>query len=114
MCNTERATHFARVERLNIDHQGPTEIIVVGEIDAQTAPAFADAIARLDPDARLNLRGCTFIDSAGISCLVDAQRACQQREGSLTLVAPSQPVIQLLNICGMNDLFNIEPLPDTV
>ncbi len=114
MCNTDRATHSARVERLNIDYQGSTEIVVVGEIDAQTAPAFAGAIARLDPDARLNLRGCTFIDSAGISCLVDAQRTCHQREGSLTLVAPSQPVIQLLNICGMIDLFNIDAMPDTV
>ena len=114
MCHTERAAHFVRVERLNIDYQGSTEIVVVGEIDAQTAPAFADAIARLDPDARLNLRGCTFIDSAGISCLVEAQRACQQRDGSLTLVTPSQPVIQLLNICGMNDLFDIDPMPDTV
>lgn len=102
------------MERLNIDYQGSTEIVVVGEIDAQTAPAFAGAIARLDPDARLNLRGCTFIDSAGISCLVDAQRTCHQREGSLTLVAPSQPVIQLLNICGMIDLFNIDAMPDTV
>jgi len=102
------------VERLNIDYQGSTEIVVVGEIDAQTAPAFAGAIARLDPDARLNLRGCTFIDSAGISCLVDAQSTCHQREGSLTLVAPSQPVIQLLNICGMIDLFDIDAMPDTV
>ncbi len=80
----------------------------MGEIDAATSVELAAAIAALGPDVRLDLAGCTFIDSSGISLLVDLWYAARSNQARLTLVAPSPPVQRLLAMCGLTESFDIE------
>jgi anti-sigma B factor antagonist len=76
---------------------GGTQMIAcAGEIDLSTSDMLAEAIewaftADLE-ELRVDLRGVTFLDSTGISCLVNAWRRCDRlqkrmvvsvREGSL-------------------------------
>lgn len=105
---------------LAIDFQGSSTIVVAGDVDAHSVDALNEALDGLDPHQRIDLRGCTFMDSCGIASLINAKNSTEKRNGSITLVAPSNPVRRLLRICGLDDAFTIEPdvvpheLPKTV
>ena len=94
--------------QLVIDVRDTSTIIVVGEIDAHSVGEFRAAIDGLGPNQRIDLSGCTFLDSSGIACLINAKTSTEKRNGSITLVAPSHPVRRLLTISGLDDTFAIE------
>ncbi len=80
-------------------------LVVTGEIDASNAALVAQAIDGLEADRRIDLQGCSFLDSTGLSVLIRARQA----DGGLVLVAPSAAVSRLLEISGVGDSFVIEP-----
>lgn len=86
-------------------------VVVAGELDAETAPALAAALA--DADARdtlvVDLSGVEFIDSSGLRVLLEThhQRLADQR--ALILSKPSTVVERLLEVAGVSDYFTIEP-----
>ena len=94
--------------RLLCRYQGTSTIVVAGEIDAHSVDALNEALDGLDPHQRIDLSACTFMDSSGIACLVHAKTSTETRNGSITLIAPSDPVRRLLTICGLVDAFAIE------
>jgi anti-anti-sigma factor len=49
----------------------------------------------------LDLGGLDFCDSIGLSALVDAHRACQDRGGYLRLAAPSPFLARVLGVIGL-------------
>jgi anti-anti-sigma factor len=83
-----------------------------GELDAYSAPALEDHVARLLADeARsivLDLSETAFLDSSGLRAILTAQRRLSNADGQLTLRAPSEPVSRLLEITGLTDHFTIE------
>ena len=83
-----------------------------GELDAYSAPALEDHVARLlADDARnivLDLSETAFLDSSGLRAILTAQRRLSNADGQLTLRAPSEPVSRLLEITGLTDHFTIE------
>lgn len=96
---------------LKIDERGRSTIAVVGDVDVDTVTELTTSVTDLDAHCRIDLSECTFMDSSGIAWLVATKNSAEARHGSITLVAPSRPVIRLLAICGLAEVFDIEPAP---
>ncbi len=97
------------IEALEIDERGHSTIAVVGDVDAHNVEALTASFTGLGVRGRIDLSGCTFMDSSGIAWLLAAKDSAEARDGSITLVAPSRPVVRLLEMCGLTDVFDIEP-----
>ena len=93
---------------------GHTHVIhVKGEIHVSTAPAFAasldDAIAH---DARavvLDLTEVEFIDSTGLTVLLNGLRNITLRGGRLALALANPTVLRLFEITRLDSTFDIAP-----
>jgi anti-sigma B factor antagonist len=96
-----------REERL-----GESNLIAVrGDVDSSTAPILADALRRatVDGEGRVVLDLCetSFIDSAGISTLLNGLRRLTRQRRKLVVVCPPGPprrVFELLGLVGTFDL----------
>jgi anti-sigma B factor antagonist len=91
-------------------------IHVKGEIHVSTAPLFAarldDAIAH---DARavvLDLTEVEFIDSTGLTVLLNGLRSITLRGGRLALALSNPTVLRLFEITRMDSTFDIAPTLD--
>jgi len=88
------------------------EIAVRGDLDIRTGKLVQEALeSSLDDEATemlsLHLGGVTFIDSTGLRVLIRARRAAKLTERVLVLTAPSQSVVRLLEVTGMDKLFDV-------
>ena len=86
-----------------------------GEIDGLTADQMEAAlltaeagVAAPDGHLRLDLRDVPFMDSSGLRVLLDVTDRMRRRGGDLVLVAPTAPVIRLLELSQLDDHFTIE------
>lgn len=63
----------------------------------------------------LDLEGVNFMDSAGLGVLITARAGAIEREGSLAIVCTRHPVLRILEVTGMDKVFEVFPtLPDAV
>lgn len=89
----------------------PALIRVEGESDAFTSIRLREFLrSQLDAghtELLLDLSDLTFIDSAGLRVLIDADRALRENGGRLVLRAPSRPVLRILDIAGLREQFQI-------
>jgi anti-sigma B factor antagonist len=98
-------------------HDEHTHVIhVKGEIHVSTAPEFAarldEAIAR---DARavvLDLTEVEFIDSTGLTVLLNGLRSVTLRGGRLALAVSNPTVLRLFEITRLDSTFDIDPTLD--
>jgi anti-anti-sigma factor len=94
-------------------HESGARIVVAGEVDAFSAPRITEIVdLRLDDGEqviRLDLRDTTFCDSAGLVTLLDCRAASLGRGARFVIVAPSDPVLRLLDLAGLADFFETEP-----
>lgn len=98
---------------LATEREGEQAILVVrGELDAYSAPALEDHIARLLTDGQrevvLDLSQTTFLDSSGLRAILTAHRRIGEQGGKLVLRHPSEPVLRLLEITGLTDHFPLD------
>jgi anti-sigma B factor antagonist len=56
----------------------------------------------------IDLRDVGFIDSSGLRALVVAHKALQDQGGSLVVANPSASTARLLEVTGLDGLFDIE------
>lgn len=81
---------------------------VTGDVDLAIYPRFqaeADTWARTGTDVVLDCSGVTFMDSMGLRVLVQIHQAVTEAGHSLILADPSQPVVRVLELVGMRQLF---------
>ena len=86
-------------------------IVLAGEIDIAAADAVRAELARCTSAARpvtVDLRDVSFIDSSGIEVLCAARRDAERVGGSVVLRSPSDVVVRVLEVTGLDDLFPIE------
>ncbi len=85
-------------------------LVVSGELDAQTAPDLAAAIAKAtDRDhLAIDLGEVTFIDSSGLRVLLEAHNDRLAAERSFVLQRPSAAVSRLLEVAGVSDYLVVE------
>ncbi|MBA2282433.1 MAG: STAS domain-containing protein [Acidimicrobiia bacterium] len=94
-------------------HEQGARIVVSGEIDASTAHRITELVdLQLEEQnvvVRLDLRDTSFCDSAGLVTLLDCRAAASNRGARLVLVSPSDAVLRLLELTGLEPAFETEP-----
>jgi anti-anti-sigma factor len=98
--------------QVTVERDGATaRLIVAGEIDLSTADRFREALrAELDSARRvlIDLARCTFIDSVGLSVLVEASgRRFIANAPAIGIVSPSEPVRRLIELTQLESLIPV-------
>ena len=92
------------------DPTGQDVLVVTGDVDLATAHDFvaaAEALtARLSGPLRLDLSGVTFLDSTGISALLEIRRAATAAGTDVVVLGQSTTVSRVLALAGIADLFS--------
>lgn len=57
----------------------------------------------------LNLKGVSYIDSAGFGCLLSLHRLARTRYGTLKLAAPEPSITKLLEALYLHTIFQVSP-----
>jgi anti-anti-sigma factor len=81
----------------------PRRLSLIGELDASTVPALADALAARheEPgDLYLEVSQLTFIDSMGLGALIAAAKRLGD-QGNLVLSSPTDRVLRTLKLSGV-------------
>jgi anti-sigma B factor antagonist len=83
-------------------------IAVSGEVDAHTSPGLQrcvdEAVAGGATSLVIDVTEMTFIDSSGLRVLVHARQRTADAGGRFGLHQPSDSVVRLLELTGLNDL----------
>jgi anti-anti-sigma factor len=81
-------------------------VSVVGELDQSTAPGLREALASSLDEATdsilVDLNDCEFIDSTGLSLLVEAKRRLSEQQKSFGICCPDADVRRLLELTGID------------
>lgn len=104
---------------LSLDQSGTGGALVIsarGEIDRSTAPALSDALRRAtfagSGPVTLDLREVTFMDSSGISVLLNALRRLTRRGRRLSLVCARGELLRLFQLTGLVETLDVHTAPD--
>jgi anti-sigma B factor antagonist len=101
---------------VEVTQEGPAALIAVsGEVDLSTSPklrtACMDAAQAGATTVRIDLGNVTFLDSSGISVLVQAQKRLESEGSALVLHRVSGQTRRVLDIAGLNDFFAFSDEP---
>ncbi len=101
--------HFDVIEE---DLDDDTRVIAAaGEIHVSTAPALAEQLTAALQAGRtrivLDFTEVEFIDSTGLSVLLNALRRLARRDGALSLVCTNPTVLRLFEITRLDATFDI-------
>ena len=94
-------------------HAEFTVVDLEGELDIYTAPQLRECLIKIADESSgaervlLDLTKVSFIDSTGLGAIVGALRRFQQREGTLELICGRSPVMRLLTITRLDQVFTI-------
>lgn len=106
-----------------VSHRMVSEVCVVtvaGEVDAATAPVLrrelaADIVYSASPAViALDLSEVGFIDSGGLTALVELHRDATERAVPLKIVTRQRAVTRAIDITGLGDLLTVVPDLDQV
>lgn len=90
---------------------GAHVICVRGEIHVTTAPRFAEHLTAAIESGRtaivLDMTGVEFIDSTGLSVLLNGLRLVGKRRGRMALVCTNPTVLRLFQITNLDSTFDI-------
>jgi anti-sigma B factor antagonist len=89
-------------------------VVLRGELDVATVPAFRDALNPLADDETVecicvDLVEVTFIDSTGLMTLLNALRRIVRREGRLVIACNNPTVLRLFEATRTDATFEIVP-----
>lgn len=82
-----------------------------GEVDAKTAPRLGRRLIRVADEGKtgvvIDMSRVTFIDSTGISVLLNGLRQFTTRDGQLALVCPTERALRPFEIAGLTERLSI-------
>jgi len=104
--------HVEQFQLMEEDVDARTHVITVsGEIHVSTAPEFSRrlnaAIARGKTGLVLDLTPTEFIDSTGLSVLLNGLRRVTRQRGRMALVCTNPTVLRLFEITRLDTTFDI-------
>ncbi|MFP4324239.1 MAG: STAS domain-containing protein [Anaerolineales bacterium] len=86
---------------------------VAGRVDSISADDLHQALAQAIDDGRtklvVNLEQVEYMSSAGLRELVSALKQVNKMNGDLRLAAPSQKVMEVLELAGLDTIFKVYP-----
>jgi anti-sigma B factor antagonist len=91
---------------------GPRKVViwVTGDLDADTARAVRARLAQAQRHARsdviLDLTGVTFVDSGGVTSIVNGARSMGDI-GQLRVISPPERVAKVFREAGMGEVFEL-------
>ena len=92
-----------------------TIVVVAGELEHATARPLRNVLAEVardrPPTLVVDLADVTFMDSTGISLLLQAKDRCAADHCGFALRRPSQRVLRVIELSGLTDLFEIDAEP---
>jgi anti-anti-sigma factor len=106
----------AAYHRMTILHHtngpGPARVVIRGEVDALGADHLRHAVTEVLRDPRpsrinLDLRGVTYLDSAGLRALLQCKADAQWADSELEITTASDRAHHVLDICGLRDHFGL-------
>ncbi|MFP5364005.1 MAG: STAS domain-containing protein [Thermoleophilia bacterium] len=101
--------HFELAEESS--SEGAHVIRVRGEIHVSTAPEFAQRLSTAIDGGKtaivLDMSGVEFIDSTGLSVLLNGLRLVTQTQGRMAIVCANPTVLRLFQITRLDDTFDI-------
>lgn len=98
---------------LDTSHDGDQVTVkVAGEIDMHSAPDLRDRLAAHLEDGTgevvVGLEQVEFMDSSGLSVLLNAHTALEERGRRLRITGPNTYLMKMFGITGLTDVLNIE------
>src|SRR5947208_2602830 len=100
---------------LSEDHLDDATVVirVVGEIHSTTAPEFSQRLNAAIADGHrgvvLDLTGVEFIDSTGLSVLLNGLRRVTRARGAMVMACANPTVLRLFEITKLDSTFEILP-----
>jgi anti-anti-sigma factor len=94
---------------------GDVVVAVRGDVDLVSCDELRgvlDEAFRTSHDLTIDFSGLTFIDSSGLSVLVEAHRKARDAGGVLVLRNPTSMLRRLLDITRLESLLVVEPTDD--
>ena len=82
---------------LQVERLSPSTLIVSGELDMATADALRAEMDLIPGPLTLDMSGVTFMDSTGLHVILG-----RSERGKVTLCAPSDQILRLLDLTGVN------------
>lgn len=100
---------------VTVKRQGMTILSVDGEIDLLTSPQLSESVSEaLTTESRcliIDLSSTTFLSSAGMQVLLDAQTAMPSN-GHLAIVADGPATSRPMKLMGLDQVLSISPTVD--
>jgi anti-sigma B factor antagonist len=98
---------------VEVARDGDSAVVrIEGEVEFATAPRLRATLLDLAQEGAspvvLDLAEVTFVDSAGISLLIQAKKRLTSSGSDLVLRAPQASVRRVLEISGVTELFQID------
>lgn len=94
-----------------IDYSDIPTVTLRGEVDYRNMHKVREAIRSLAQRGKasinVDLEGLIFMDSTGVSALVDAANSVVPMGGEVTLRSPSAQVVRMLERCGFGNLIHL-------
>lgn len=96
-----------------VERRGRAAIVVAaGEFEFATAAELRETLLALADDGTrdvtLDLSAIEFIDSTGISLLVQSKQRYEERGGRFALRSPARRVVRVLDVAGLAGAFTVE------
>lgn len=83
-------------------------IAVTGRVDTTTAPEFEAGLKLAGTEAlTLDLSGVPYMSSAGLRCLLTAQKTMLAGGGSMTITGVQSAVMEVLELTGFSNILTI-------
>ncbi len=100
------------------DHEDVVVVEVGGDVDLKTAPELEHELVRAAESGAglvlVDLTDCTFIDSSALNALVHGKAAADAAEARLVVVCPSENLIRVLRIAGLDRMLELHASREAV
>ncbi|MFF3312985.1 STAS domain-containing protein [Streptomyces sp. NPDC002952] len=107
-----QAEHVGGLSVVTTATDGIRVLMLTGEIDHHTGGQLRRALDVTDtarPRVVIDMRQVTFMDSSGINILITAYQAVTEAGGWLRLAAPTDSVLRVLQMVGVDDIIDCRP-----
>jgi anti-sigma B factor antagonist len=88
--------------KITLSFNGKLSAATAGEFDAAVEAALKEASALI-----LDFKGVDYMASAGLRVLVKSQKKMRSSGGSLTLLNVRKEVMEVLEVTGLDEVFDI-------
>ena len=92
------------------------EIVIValkGRLDSSSAPQLGKSVEKVllasHPKLAVDMSGVTFIDSSGLSALVQVMKRCRERQGAMVIFGLQQTVRMIFELTRLDKAFDLFP-----